>query len=662
LLGQAAMRPSEEKRPILKEKKANNVEINLIRVAVLLVLLAALVSLLFVKPFVQYLRKPTSYSVCLVNLANDPYLGSLFSRGTLERYGSINRFKVVSPTEGCHDASVRLDLVNDRQLMEWCLGTEMCVVAGDSLCKSPGTSLNNLHNFLLHTPFLYAVHPEKAGTGLIRQQELLSIHNVSRSQEIISTQEINPTQEASELSQAELQVKHDSGILRLRPNVILRHFSSSKYNYPAIPLGARSDFKQVSEAEFEANHRKYLVNFMGLVVQGFLPDRAHMRNVIQDHKWAVPTKFKFFDNTVRMPNETTLREYRDTLLQSSFTLAPVGNGDDTYRFWEAIEAGSIPIFVRRMIQPHRAVHCPDAFQEILETKPPIVLLDSWDDLPPFAETVTEKQIYEMQIKLKVWAQIFWTTTARNIDKAIHQALLIREAALAAALPESLKEHTEEVSVAVSMLRDKQTIMHAEEEALKIRVKQEKIEAEKLRQQEKIEAKERRKEEKQKKLELKAAYKAEKQDRLTEKQKEKIEAQRRQQMNLNKLLFASKIDGSAERLVQMIKEIIPGMMVDENSLKNLPFRYEHGLIVNILAATSYQNSLFSSKELDSKTGYMKYHINQATFLDKIIAAVAVDMDIPDDFITSAEMMKRSEAMKTRKFLCFLVKAAQITSEN
>lgn len=363
-----------------------------------------------------------------------------------------------------------------------------------------------------------------------------------------------------------------------------------------------------------------------------------------------------------MPNETTLNEYRETLLQSSFTLAPVGYGDDTYRFWEAIEAGSIPIFVPRKIVPHRAVHCSDSFQEILETKPPIVLLDKWDDLPPFAETVTEKQIYEMQIKLKVWAKTFWTTTARSIDKAIHQAMLIREAALAAALPESLKEHTEEVSVAVNMLRDKQMIMKAEDEALKIRVQQEKIEAEIFRAQEKIQAKERQKEEQRKKKELKAAYKAEKQDRLTEKQKEKIEAQRRQQANLNKLLFDNKIDGSAERFVQMIEQILPDMKVDKNSLKNLPFRYEHELIVNILAGTSYQNSLFSSKELDSKTGYMRYRINQAAFLDKIIAAVAFDLDIPSDFITSAEMMKRSEAMKTRKFLCVFLKVAQITSKN
>jgi hypothetical protein len=43
--------------------------------------------------------------------------------------------------------------------------------------------------------------------------------------------------------------------------------------------------------------------------------------------------------------------YRETLLASSFTLAPVGTADDCFRFWEAIEAGSVPVFVRRAPDP-----------------------------------------------------------------------------------------------------------------------------------------------------------------------------------------------------------------------------------------------------------------------------------------------------------------------
>ena len=49
------------------------------------------------------------------------------------------------------------------------------------------------------------------------------------------------------------------------------------------------------------------------------------------------------------PDQYAVEEYRVTLIASSFTLSPVGISDDTFRFWEAIEAGSIPIFVRRAV-------------------------------------------------------------------------------------------------------------------------------------------------------------------------------------------------------------------------------------------------------------------------------------------------------------------------
>ena len=57
--------------------------------------------------------------------------------------------------------------------------------------------------------------------------------------------------------------------------------------------------------------------------------------------------FTLLGPTVKKPSKLVRARYRSTLLNSSFTLSPVGTNDECFRFWEAIEAGSIPIFVPR---------------------------------------------------------------------------------------------------------------------------------------------------------------------------------------------------------------------------------------------------------------------------------------------------------------------------
>ncbi len=133
---------------------------------------------------------------------------------------------------------------------------------------------------------------------------------------------------------------------------------------------------------------------MGSIKVGQELDREHLRDVLKEHNWSRPVHTRLFDDLVRNPDTTTVAEYRATLLASSFTLAPVGTADDCFRFWEAVEAGSVPIFVRR--KGNINTNCPDAFEDVLATKPPIVLLEDWSDLPAFAETVTENDVEKMR--------------------------------------------------------------------------------------------------------------------------------------------------------------------------------------------------------------------------------------------------------------------------
>jgi hypothetical protein len=225
--------------------------------------------------------------------------------------------------------------------------------------------------------------------------------------------------------------RNDSDTLintELIPNVILREFYSSKYNYPAFALGSRFEFEPVPEILSKASNRPIMFNFMGSVMPDKEPDRVHLQEVLRNNTWDnLTTRVQIFDKHVTEPNVTTKYEYRNTLLASSFTLAPVGTADDCFRFWESIEAGSIPIFVRRVAPSYKDYNCPDAFEDVLATNPPIVLLSTWDELPAFVKKVKESEIEDMRQRLSTWNYDFWVNTTQTIDRAIRRAATPRRA-------------------------------------------------------------------------------------------------------------------------------------------------------------------------------------------------------------------------------------------
>ena len=157
------------------------------------------------------------------------------------------------------------------------------------------------------------------------------------------------------------------------------------------------------------------------------PDRLLLNQSVTNHRWSVPYKWKTFTKLVTEVDNKD--EYREVLLNSSFTLCPVGTADDNFRFWEAIEAGSIPILVPRnksllleqsVLDLRGNRDCPDSFQDVLRTNPPIVQLKSWDELPEFIESMTEHKIEVLRRRLFIWNYAFWVNTTRTLDEAIRK--------------------------------------------------------------------------------------------------------------------------------------------------------------------------------------------------------------------------------------------------
>ena len=94
-------------------------------------------------------------------------------------------------------------------------------------------------------------------------------------------------------------------------------------------------------------------------------------------------------------------EYIKVLCDSVFTLVPAGHNPETYRMYEAVEAGSIPVVVRQDLYGGRA-NCKGSLHHWVNA--PLLVLDSWDDLYPTIETIMRDviKLNDMQVKLRIW--------------------------------------------------------------------------------------------------------------------------------------------------------------------------------------------------------------------------------------------------------------------
>lgn len=521
------------------------------------------------------LLEDNSNTVCLINFANNPRTASLFARGMLERHGSVHRFTVISPTEECPFGSTRISLVSEKLLMDWCLGDDFCIVTGDEVCAAPGASDGELLEYLTHVK-LFGVDPQRAASGHIDGDD----------RRIVRTDHPD--------------FPHQQGFHRLRPKVILREFYSSKYDHPAVALGARIEFKPVSIEDRDRGNRPIMINFMGSIKAGIEIDRERMQAVINGHRWKVPTKFKIFSNLVRNPNTTTKDDYRETLLDSSFTLAPVGTADDCFRFWEAIEAGSIPIFVRRIKDDAHPHHCPDAFEDVLRANPPIVLLNSWEELPRFVETVTEAEIDARRQELQDWSKRWWTNTSHTVDMAIQSALDARASAKKVETNELLDERAREIKKALNWVNRQRG---------------------------------------------KKALDADAMDELIKKQPSVAHGQDRPR-------------AAAPLGPSLMGAVAGDKILQDFLLDSAAFNFVHDVVREVTKVYGYLDNFFSPQELDRRSAYLQFPLNRAAYIDKLLKAVANDLDISEDILSHMTVPSGGGQDQLRLFLCFVTDAARL----
>lgn len=186
----------------------------------------------------------------------------------------------------------------------------------------------------------------------------------------------------------------------LKRNVISRQYYTKRYKLPAVPLGPRADFlERWNESLVPTGKRKYLFNFAGSFQDYRKADRELMRSGVQQFNWTAPIYWQEFDYFVEYPEKPIREKYLEVLHNSTFTLCPVGNGDDTFRFWESIVAGTIPVTSLRQ-NFRKEFYCQNQTADFFLTAP-VVWLDNWTQVDRLL-SITQDEIQSMRKKLHDW--------------------------------------------------------------------------------------------------------------------------------------------------------------------------------------------------------------------------------------------------------------------
>eukprot|EP00055_Hartaetosiga_balthica_P008490 m.31805 g.31805 ORF g.31805 m.31805 type:complete len:453 (+) comp6336_c0_seq1:74-1432(+) len=150
--------------------------------------------------------------------------------------------------------------------------------------------------------------------------------------------------------------------------------------------------------------RKYLCNLQATIYEG--SSREKLLSILRQSGL---DKHCFINARTRwLAHETvqTAEEYKNILLQSDFTLSPIGQNTECYRHYEAIVAGSIPI-VEDVIQPESCGTNP--IQLLKDHNAPFIFIKSWDDLPTILKHEmrrTPLEMHERRRSLLDWYETF----------------------------------------------------------------------------------------------------------------------------------------------------------------------------------------------------------------------------------------------------------------
>jgi len=186
-------------------------------------------------------------------------------------------------------------------------------------------------------------------------------------------------------------------LVRMYPRKDMASYS----NVTIIPLGP----SKTTSVQEHLSKRPIIWSFYGT---GWL-QREEKLSCFKDIK---PNAYTFY-NRWADPNQLTATDYTEKCLKSIFMLCPGGNNPETFRFYEALEHGCIPIYVR---EPN-----DEGFFQMISSNLPILSLNTWEEARGFMITLLQKQEMLADYRLKLLtAWIVWKKKLEDTKKLFVQ--------------------------------------------------------------------------------------------------------------------------------------------------------------------------------------------------------------------------------------------------
>eukprot|EP00924_Labyrinthula_sp_SR-Ha-C_P008725 snap_masked-scaffold_2-processed-gene-0.25-mRNA-1 protein AED:1.00 eAED:1.00 QI:0/0/0/0/1/1/2/0/549 len=227
---------------------------------------------------------------------------------------------------------------------------------------------------------------------------------------------------------------------QITKHILGRQYFSKKYPGSFFfPLGPRFDVKTALFDHYDHDstskftplenfaYRKYAVNFIGSPTNQERKELLHILNSLPE------TVQKFVHLTPGWSKQKAddakgyirPKDYVKVLFDSIFTLCPIGHNAETFRIYEAIEAGSIPIVVTgsKANSNHKCKDSLDPLLSFQRENNPIVILESWNALPNFLEQklANVDSLIEEHKKVHQWRNDFWKNFGSQLDAKLGSA-------------------------------------------------------------------------------------------------------------------------------------------------------------------------------------------------------------------------------------------------
>jgi hypothetical protein len=176
-----------------------------------------------------------------------------------------------------------------------------------------------------------------------------------------------------------------------------------------IGLGYKKGFKRDNEYDTTPLERYYNWSFAGNI-----HDETRL-NAIKPFMNTLPYKLHTTATGFNSPEGLDIHAYRDLMNDSRFVPCLIGQGNiDTFRFYEALEAGAIPVVIART--PQQPV-IPSYWHGIFkDSELPFIIGDTWDTCVGMMQIMLQKK--EKYIESVYACKMLWEQTKHKWRRRI----------------------------------------------------------------------------------------------------------------------------------------------------------------------------------------------------------------------------------------------------